>query len=627
MARRGWVAGLAAAALSVALVAVPGTAAGPAAAITVSGLPARTQTVQCPSWSGLHGVNPYASVMAGYVRIPGFSTARVGTSSGSISWGANPYRNVSWRVWFASLKWIGGLVWTGLGRGITVNGVTRPPTDAERVAALNRATLIVRSYLAANPRLTSAPTAEQIASMGNRTQALACLAEAIGRPSWLVNAAHAHTNYIASHYKGAWNQGQEQDLGALAVGCIIGPSSIAATAASRMAYALRVSVQADGSTNEQAPGYAGYSYVLWNTALDRLQRCGLTPPPGFERLPKLAEFVAQATQPDGRLVQLGDTTSAVPLSWAGTPTEYAASGGAVGTPPASTVGVYRNGGYVFGRTTWAPMRSAAYYTLRFGPGTRMHGHFDHTAVTWYARGHHVLMDSGFVGYNLKTLRAALWMPAAHNELVLTGVNPAHTATALTRSVQTDLYDAYTMADKPNVGVSRTRSVLVAHGQTPDVMVVTDWSAATKASLVPRITTGVYRQHWHLPPGYGVTISGADRITATKGSEKVTLVRVPVVGTPSSRSATVTRFVQASAIGKYAGNYDAQFLSTGWSTRMVTVVVPSATSDAVSVRRTVNADRSYTLTITVGARTLYVSLDAAGNPLSAALPAPPAAPVG
>jgi hypothetical protein len=153
------------------------------------------------------------------------------------------------------------------------------------------------------------------------------------------------------------------------------------------------------------------------------------------------------------------------------------------------------------------------------------------------------------------------------------------------------------------------------------MVVTDWSAATKASLVPRITAGVYRQHWHLPPGYGVTKNSSDRITATNGSEKITLVRVPVAGTPSSRSAAVTRFVQGSGIGKYAGNYDAQFLSSGWSTRMVTVVVPSATADAVSVSRVTNADRTVTLTVTVGAATVTVSLDANGTPQSAAPPAP------
>ena len=624
MSRRGWVAGLAAAALSLALVAVPGAATSPATA-GVNPSVVGTDASQCPSWSGLPTSNPYQQVMSGVVKIPGFPAAKVG-SGASISWGANPYRNESWRIWFTSLKWLGNLASTATGHDYLINGVRHRSTPADSAVALDRITAIVRSYLAANPRLTSSPTAEQIASMGHRTQALACLAEAIGRPAWLVNAARAHAAYIAAHWKGAWNQGLEQDLGALAVGCIIGPSSIAVAAAARMDFALRRSVLPDGSSNEQAPGYAGYSYVQWTTALAKLQQCGLQPPAGFDRLPKLAEFVAQATQPDGNLVQIGDTSAVPPSSWTGTPTEYVGSGGATGTAPASRVGVYPNGGYVLGRSTWAPPLSAAsFYSLRFGPGTTLHGHFDHTAVTWYARGHNVLMDSGFPGYSNAKLRVAMWQPAAHNELAIDGVHPAHTVTTLTRSVQSDLFDAYTVVDKPNPGVSRARSILVTHGAAPDVMVVNDWSAAVKTAVVPKIAAAVFRQHWHLPPGYAVGINSKDQMTATAGGEKVTFVRVPIAGTPATRSAAVTTFAQAADTGQVRPNRDAQFTSAGWSTRMLTVGVPSATGDAVSVVRTPNPDGTSTLTVTVGAAVVFVTLDSVGTPVGASLPAPPAPP--
>jgi len=623
MSRRGWMAGLAAAALSLALVAVPGGATSPATASDANPSVVGTDASQCPSWSGLPTSNPYEQVMADVVKIPGFPAAKVG-SGASIAWGANPYRNVSWRIWFTSLKWLGNLASAATGHDYLINGSRHRSTPADSAVALARVTAIVRSYLAANPRLTSSPTAEQIASMGHRTQALACLAEALGRPEWLVNAARAHAAYLLAHWKGAWNQGMEQDLGALAVGCIVGPRSIAEAAAAHMDFALRRSVLPDGSSNEQAPGYAGYSYVQWTTALTKLQQCGLQPPAGFDRLPQLAEFVAQATQPDGNLVQIGDTSAVPPSSWPGTPTEYVVSDGATGTPPASRVGVYPNGGYVFGRSTWAPpMNAASFYSLRFGPGTTLHGHFDHTAVTYYARGHNVLMDSGFPGYSNARLRVAMWQPAAHNELALDGVHPAHTVASLTRSVQSDLFDAFTVVDRPNLGVSRARSVLVTHGAVPDVMVVNDWSAATMKSLVPKITAGVYRQHWHLPPGYGVHVDGTDQITATSGSEKVTLVRVPVTGTPSTRSVAVTKFAQAGGIGRVAPNYDAQFVSTGWTTRMLTVVVPSGAGDAVGVSRTANPDGTSTLTVTVGAATVLITLDSVGTPIAAAQPAPPA----
>lgn len=619
MGRRTWVAALAAAVLSVGLAAAPGPGSAPAAALT---LPPRTSDVACPGWSGLHTTNPYTEVMAGYVRIPGYAAVRV-APGGTVAWAANPFKNLSWRTWFTSLKWVGGLVWVGLGRGVTVNGVTHPSTDAERAAALTRATAIVASYLRANPRVTTAPTTEQIASMGHRTQVLACLAEAtVSPPAWLVNAARAHAAYVAAHWKGAWNQGLEQDLGALAVGCIVGPRTIATAAATRMDYALTRSVLPDGASNEQAPGYAGYSYRQWTIAAAQLDRCGLPQPAGFARLPLLAQFIAQATQPDGNLVQIGDTAAAPPASVAGTPLEYAASLGAVGTPPADRVGVYRYGGYVLGRDSWTPMRGSMFYSLRFGPGTTLHGHFDHTAVTYQARGHNVLMDTGFPGYALVSLRKASWQMAAHNELILTGVNPTHTVATLSRSVQSDLYDAYTVGDVAHLGVNRTRSVLVTRGEAPDLMVVSDAASATKAKLVPRITVGVYRQHWHLPPGWKVARNSHDRITAVTPTEKITLVRVPVTGTPSRRTTALAASFQASGVGAYRANVDAQFLSTGWSTRMLTVVVPSSLSDAVTAVRTVASDGTTpVLRVTVGAQTVWVTLDTAFRPVSAALAAP------
>lgn len=618
MAGRTWVAAIAAAALSVVLAAAPGPAASPAAALT---LPPRTQDVACPGWSGLHTYNPYTDVMAGYVRIPGFSAVKV-APAGKVAWTADPYKNLSWRTWFTSLKWVGGLVWVGLGRGVTVNGVTHSSTDAERLAALTRATAIVASYLKANPRVATAPTTEQIASMGHRTQVLACLAEAIGRPAWLVSAARAHAAYIKAHWKGAWNQGLEQDLGALAVGCIIGPLTIASDAAARMDYALVRSVLPDGASNEQAPQYAGYSYRQWTIAQAGLQRCNLPEPTGFARLPKLAEFIAHTTQPDGNLVQIGDTAAAPPSTIPGTPAEYAATLGAAGTPPASTVGVYRYGGYVLGRRTWTPMRGSMFYSLRFGPGTTLHGHFDHTAVTYQARGHNVLVESGFPGYTLTKLRTALQQMGAHNELVLTGVNPTHTVATLSSSVQSDLYDAYTVGDVAHLGVSRTRSMLVTRGDAPDLMVVSDAASATASKLVPRISVGVYRQHWHLPPGWKVARNSNDRITAVTPTEKISLIRVPVTGTPSRRTTALGASYLATGVGAYRANVDAQFVSTGWSTRMLTVVVPSSVSVVVTAVRTVASDGTTSvLRVTVGERTVWIVLDTAFRPVSASLTAP------
>ena len=169
---------------------------------------------------------------------------------------------------------------------------------------------------------------------------------------------------------------------------------------------------------------------------------------------------------------------------------------------------------------------------------------------------------------------------------------------------------------------RSRTVLVTRGDAPDLMVVSDVASATRSKLVPKITVGVYRQHWHLPPGWKVARNSNDRITAVTPTEKISLVRVPVVGTPSRRTTALGASFQATGVGTYRANVDAQFLSTGWSTRMLTVVVPSALADTVTVVRTLASDGTTpVLQITVGERTVWVPLDATFRPVSATLTAP------
>ena len=71
------------------------------------------------------------------------------------------------------------------------------------------------------------------------------------------------------------------------------------------------------------------------------------------------------------------------------------------------------GGYVYGRTAWDKPESA-FYSIRFGPGLKYHGHEDHLGVTYYAQGRDVLVDVGFHSYENSAYRNWTMSPEAHN---------------------------------------------------------------------------------------------------------------------------------------------------------------------------------------------------------------------
>ncbi len=134
-------------------------------------------------------------------------------------------------------------------------------------------------------------------------------------------------------------------------------------------------------------------------------------------------FLALATQPDGKLVQIGDTYVISPRDRAGTPLQYAYTRGQAGTPPAERIGVC-TAGYIFGRSGWGTAKTfgdQTFYSLRFGPGQQIHGHDDHMGLTYYARGRNLIVDAGHYGYADTAYRFYLLSPEAASTLVMPGV--------------------------------------------------------------------------------------------------------------------------------------------------------------------------------------------------------------
>lgn len=548
--------------VAAAILAVLATAlSAPTAA---SAAPGQPLTV-CPGFSGYNHANPYTSVERGYVSILGHTTKLV-SSSGSVSWAANPYRNVSWQTWLHSMKWIGDLIYTGSG------GHTGVSTSA-RQHALDEAVAIVASYRSANPgALSTHPSLVQKNSSGHRAQLLGCLVETLGSnaPSWLVSYANQTAAWLTSsrNYLGAWNQGLDQDLGAIAISCVTGYTAVRNAAVNRAASTMAANIDAEGATSEQSVGYGVYGYALWTKVITTMNACGITPPSVIDRVNLVPQFLAWATTPSGRLEQLGDTTYDPTPDIART-----AEAGISAQGAASLVKVYDQAGYVFGRSSWNNLGSSMYYSLRFGPKMALHGHSDKTSVTYWVGGRQILTDSGHIGYSDTAARNYLRSTAAHNALstpARNGLRQGNGAATLIKQWQVGNADGYSVVDR-SLGLQlrgvwypyrKVRSVVVL--RNPNVMIVLDTVAGGAKGQV-------WTQRWHLAPGVKRAGGSATRATFNNGT---TIYSVPAATTAHAKVTVGSSWV-ARTTGRKTADLQAVVTASGRHAQFLTIIAPTA----------------------------------------------------
>ena len=539
--------------------------AAPSATAAAAGAPLTV----CPGFSGYNNTNSYTAVESGYVSILGHTTKLV-SSSGATAWTANPYKNVSWQTWFHSLKWLGDLIYTASGRH---SGLT----TAQRQNALNFAVKVVADYRAKNPgALTTKPTLWQKNSSGHRAQVLGCLLESLGgnAPSWLVSYANTEAAWLTSskNYLGAWNQGLDQDLGAIAITCVTGYRLVRDSVVRRASATMDTNIDSDGATSEQSVGYGAYGYALWTKVITSMDACGITPPSVAARVRLVPDFLAWGSTPNGHLEQLGDTTYDPSPNIASTSAQYAATLGALGTPPAGRTRIYNNAGYVFGRSSWSSLTSSMYYSLRFGPKMALHGHADKTSVTYWVRGQQILTDSGHIGYNDTKARIYLRSTAAHNTVstpARTYLREGHGSAALVGQWQSGNADGYTVADY-SLGLqigstwkyyAKTRSVVVL--RNPDVMIVLDKVAGGAKGQA-------WNQRWHFAPGVKRVSGSSTRATFSNGAS---ILSVPVATSPAAKTTVASSWI-ARTTGVKTADLQAVVTTSGRHAQFLTVVAPS-----------------------------------------------------
>jgi Heparinase II/III-like protein len=589
-------AGLAAGVLALAI--VTGWSAGPAAAGPGAAVsPVSADARACgplPSFPA----GTANEIMAGRLTIAPFRAVTIDPHrDGNINWAQDPYGDPTWVVDFQDGQWIEALVEAYLAGG--------PDADAYR----DRAKALLTGWLS------------QVPAVNQQPDTLICSAEAFPGQAWIHDRIPGLLNYEAAHWQGAYNHGLKQDLQLLTAGCAYPagmwggqPVHWRDVARQQMVDSFEPNqygpvLDAQGVTNEQSTGYDNFNMGLWDEAVQDLAACGLSLPGWMSaRIALMPDFLAMATQPNGDLVQIGDTYVIRPRNRPGTPLQYAATLGRAGSPPASRVAVYQ-AGYVFGRSGWSPFADQSFYSLRFGPGTQIHGHADHMGLTYYAMGRNLIVDAGHYGYADTPYRAYLLSPEAASDLVMPGVafDPSASTSLIRQSIGADgqFFEFY---DTAFGGRPRYRSVYV--DQDPNLVLVFDRASGA----------GSYQQLWHLDPGLTVTTVTRSYAVATAPGTQLEIRQIPLPGQQIPAGSTRVVRGQVNPYQGWVSHAQLQMTPapvvtmtrTGSSAAILTLIAPTAPGAAVSAAVAGSSGGWYRLRVQIGGRQLSFLVSPGGD---------------
>ncbi|WP_020385424.1 heparinase II/III domain-containing protein [Kribbella catacumbae] len=466
--------------------------AGDVKTLASKAMAAGTGTYTCPGFSTVDDATSVEQLQADIYAWGPYAPYKVGNGNGNVNWRLNPYKNPSWYMWFHSLRW--------LGQGIMAAG-------QGNTAALDRVAAITKDWVVDNPYSWKGDIGAYESTM-HRTNVLLCLRQAIvsglavtalpAAYGWLDSALVNHATFLTANWSGAWNHGTDESIALFGVGCTLNRDDYKTTAQNRLAAGITTAIDEQGSTNEQSTAYAQFNYALWGRAVTALEACGASAGTTINtRRALLANWLSLATNSLGKLHQVGDSEVVATNPIAGTPLEYAGTRGAAGLAPATRVGVY-SAGYVFGRTGWGetrPFAQESTYSIRYGASRALHGHSDHTAITYTSRGRDILINGGHAGYQTDAWRTWAKSQFAASAMTTPLAPETYPVTKLTRRLVNANSDFYEFADAPGAGISRNRAVLVL--KDPDLIVSLDRASSTKAQQ--------FQTLWHLPSDQKATV--------------------------------------------------------------------------------------------------------------------------
>ena len=554
--------------------------------------------------NGLMNLNDADDLLAGTVRLTSSVTVEIG--SGNVAWGQTSLGDQPARLLY-SLKWVEELV--------------REHRRTGNDRYLDRAVELVLDFAADNPVGGGPDPADAWYPMfaGQRTTAIACVA-AVTNHAGIDSAFATHAQWLSGQVDGlrASNQAIDPHLGLLMGGCDLGVASWRIQARRRVCTPHqrhdRCRRCSPGAGARLRPlrlgpvgcrrGAVGLVRIDPSTRDSGSPRC-------IAGMAGLDWRAGRYDDADRRLVPNDRDPDAIGFADC-----LHGAGRYYGDAPNGTVKVF-DGGYITGRDTWANLSSSTYWTLRFGPGRYLHGHEDHTAVTFWVDGHEVLVDSGHGGYADAEFRLALMGPESHNVLMLPGIDfRIRRDTELVRSQSGSGWrfdevrdDVFAKQDNRLIHAPRTRGVLVL----PDdgVMVVQDHASRT--------TSGLFEQLWHLVPGANVVSSTRSRIVPRhpSGAADIHVIQVPLPGQVLPYGSTSVIEGQTDPVlgwvSDSAGHRETapviRMRRVGTETRMITVITTTPVGSSVSAAaRTAATGWAVDLDVAGTSRTLGIAVD-------------------
>lgn len=423
---------------------------------------------------GAAAANPVPDGEPIVVSIPPAPPFTVGQIPAS-SWRNPPVADPSWRLTYQALLWM-----MPLARRAAQDGQQQSLT-----ALINQAALFHQQ----NPDPNSNLYGWDEGTALRRLQTENCL-YALTRSAALVPGMEADAavllgwRYYGPPNHSVHNHGLMANLQLVRAADLLGRPAWKAAAVRRMTAEAPQAFSAVGTSWEQSSMYQEVNAILWEAAANELATSTDT----ADAAASIRAIVANAwavyawmTEPDGDIVQIGDSDQKA------------------GRRQDGTTRVLRDdpAGWVVGRWSWTDP-AASYYTIRYGPARRGHGHHDRAGgVTWSTRGVRVLVGPGRFNYDpANNYNAYQISPQGQNVAVPDqGQAGSGTGSVAAATVQAP---AHAWQIKSTMfGIAHTRSINV-NRDLARIIVSDDFPTAS-----------LWRQHWHLDPAWTLTSSSAD----------------------------------------------------------------------------------------------------------------------
>lgn len=489
-----------------------------------------------------------AALRAGTLDLPPNQTWKM---PADITWYENPFKEPNWVAQFHMMRWIdplrrqaekGDIALLDLWLHIAEGWIEKNPPGR------GRANYSWSDMIEAGRAMTFAfalPVLED-----HRPEKLPVILESLQQHGdWLAEEKHIRTG----------NHALQQHQGLLVIGAILQRPDWVDLAVQRSEKMLHDTYDDQGINEEGAVQYHQINFIWWNNLGRRVRIATGSTPDAFRRVERAPLAMAHATRPDGRYELIGDTEEFTPRALGHPAIDYVSSAGAQGVAPLDRVAVY-DSGYIYGRSSWGDgqerFQDASFYSLRYGPQNRIHGHADGMALTLWAGRESLLVDSGKYAYDAKDpYRAHLLSREAHNSLTIAGAEYDRTAVVeLTASSRHDCFEHYRFEDQGYSGVRLSREVLISM-RWKIALVVDSFDADHDVSM---------SQWWHLSPEASHRKEDSSIVTRTATNElrlawstSTTRTRItrgtknPIQGwfSPTWRTLEPVRTIEASASGR------------------------------------------------------------------------------